>query len=536
MHASLAALSSKAADGFILHPAVLQAATTDCGSSSGAAESRVPAGIEAVCLPTAATAVAAASWSAGGAAAALAAGGSLAASLHGMQWCAAQQLEPSLAASAQAIDLSDLVYQVEWQAADSLAGAAAGAAIGQPQLALLSGSSSMGSARQPAALELCQTASVAAADAVQLLHSHRSSQLKTVSLHTVGSLPAQHQLAPAQPAVGAAAIAGVMKNLPYEIPFISSQLLDTEASSSGGAGSRAYAMSAVPLAASLQADLYGVAARGGALHRPLLMYAAGAGSSSPAGQQATAPVDGSSTYAITGGLGGLGMLTANWLAGSGARSLVLLSRSGQAASAGDAAAILNSSALVVVSKCDVSFSEDARLLAATARAQNHRFGGIVHTAGLQVSAGSPGGWPAAGLPLLALAATAPAPCICLSKKRQFLPPSVFCLVQTVPHPCTPPPPRAAPAVGRGPAAAADAAHAAPGHGSQAGRGAELPGCRPGRPPRLLPPLLFRLLNRRILWPRQLLSRQCSPGRLCPPAGGGGRAHGGGAVGRVDLCR
>ena len=40
----------------------------------------------------------------------------------------------------------------------------------------------------------------------------------------------------------------------------------------------------------------------------------------------------------------------------------------------------------------------------------------------------------AGLPLLALAATAPAPCICLSQKRQFLPPLVFCHVQTVPHP------------------------------------------------------------------------------------------------------
>ena len=413
MYASLAALSSKAADGFIMHPTVLQAATTDCGSS------RVLAGIEAVCLPTAATAVGSTSWSAGGAAASLTAahGSSLAATLHGMQWCAAQQLEPSLAASAQAIDLSDLVYQVEWQAADSLAGAAASAAIRQPQLALVSGGSSRGSARQLAALQLCQTASVAAADAVQLLHSHRSSQLKTVSLHTTGSLPAQHQLAPAQPAVGAAAIAGVMKNLPYEMPFMSFQLLDTEASSSSsssssssGAGSRAHAMSAAPLAASLQADLYGVAARGGALHRPLLMYAAaGADSSGPAGEQAMAPVDGSSTYAITGGLGGLGMLTANWLAGSGARSLVLLSRSGQAASAGDAAAILHSPALVVVSKCDVSFSEDARLLAATKRAQSHRFGGIVHTAGLQVSAGCSGaglGW--AGLPLLSLLGTASA--------------------------------------------------------------------------------------------------------------------------------
>jgi hypothetical protein len=440
MHASLAPLSSKAADGFIMHPSVLQAATTSCSSSS-----RVPAGIEAVCLPTAATAVGAASWSAGGGAASLVAArsGSLAATLHGMQWCAAQQLEPSLAASAQAIDLSDLVYQVEWQAADSLAGVAASAAIGQPQLALVSGSSSRGSARQLAALQLCQTASVAAADAVQLLHSHRSSQLKTVSLHTTGSLPAQHQLAPAQPAVGAAAIAGVMKNLPYEMPFMSSQLLDTEASSSSsGAGSRAYAMSATPLAASLQADLYGVAARGGALHRPLLMYAAagaGADSSSPAGEQATAPVEGSSTYAITGGLGGLGMLTANWLAGSGARSLVLLSRSGQAASAGDAAAILHSPALVVVSKCDVSFSEDARLLAATTRAQSHRFGGIVHTAGLQVSAGFPGaGLGCAGLPPLSLPGTASAPRICLLQLWRLLSPFLACAHQTMPHPSHPP--------------------------------------------------------------------------------------------------
>jgi hypothetical protein len=353
-----------------------------------------------------------------------------------MQWRMAQQLEPSLAASAQGIDLSDLVYQVEWQAADSLAGAAASAAICQPQLALVSGSSSRGSARQLAALQLCQTASAAAADAVQLLHSHRSSQLKAVALHTTGSLPAQHQLAPAPPAVGAASIAGIMKNLPYEMPFMSSQLLDIDASSTSGAGSSAYAMSAALLAASLQADLYGVAARGGTLHRPLLMYAAaGTDSSSPAGHQATAPVDGSSTYAITGGLGGLGMLTANWLAGSGARSLVLLSRSGQAASAGDVAAILNSPALVVVSKCDVSFSEDARLLAATARAQSHRFGGIVHTAGLQVIR----------LVSAAAARTAwscPGHCIWLYLPQQSRDAPWHVQAQTVSHPRILPPPYA----------------------------------------------------------------------------------------------
>lgn len=378
--ADLAPLSVKAADGFIVQPAVLQAAALECsGSSSG-----VPAAASSVCLPAAATVASAAAWSAGGAAATLVASGSssLAVALQGVQYCTPQQLEPSLAAAPRALDVVDTVYQLEWQAADSLA-ASALAAVAQPQTALAAAPVGTRGGRPLAALALSQAASVAAAGAVQMLHSHVRAPIKALTLHAADSVPAQPQMVATQPAVGVAAIAGVLKNLPYEMPFISAQVLDTESASSnaGAFSGRAFALSAAALPASLQSDLYGVAARGGALHRPLLTYAAAPDSN---GQPAApAAVGTSGTYVITGGLGGLGLMTASWMASSGTHALVLLSRSG-VASASDSATITRASALISIAKCDVSISEDARLLAATARSQTHRFSGIVHTAGLQV--------------------------------------------------------------------------------------------------------------------------------------------------------
>ncbi|MEZ4681398.1 MAG: KR domain-containing protein [Caldilineaceae bacterium] len=42
-------------------------------------------------------------------------------------------------------------------------------------------------------------------------------------------------------------------------------------------------------------------------------------------------IDGDGTYLITGGLGGLGLLTAKWLVNQGARHLLLVGRSAPSA-------------------------------------------------------------------------------------------------------------------------------------------------------------------------------------------------------------
>ena len=374
--ADLALLPVKAADGFILQPATLQAAASDCGVVPSQAHALVAA--SAICLPMTATSVGAVAWSASGTDAALVAAGGGGAALHGMQRRPVHELEPSLAA-AHILDVTETVYSVEWLVADSLPAAAL---VAPAQPALVAAAVGSGRGQRLAPLTLSQAASVAAADVVQVLHSHVRAPLKTLALHAVDSQPAQAQLVPAQPAVAAAAVAGVLKNLPFELPSLSSQLVDVEASA-GSAGGRAFALSATALSAGLQADLYGVAARGGALHPPLLAY------SEPEQAAPEAELTNDGTWAITGGLGGLGLLAASWLARGGTQALVLLSRSGVAASAADGAAITASPALVAIAKCDVSRGEDARLLAAVARRQARAFRGILHTAGLQVEARLP---------------------------------------------------------------------------------------------------------------------------------------------------
>ena len=499
--ASLAPLSTKAADGFLSQPAVLQAAMLQCGSASPG----VPTAASSVCLPTAATAVAAAAWSASGAAAALVADGSasLAAALRDVQYREARQLEPSLAAASQAAEVADTLYEVEWQAADSLASLGGLAA---PQAALAAGR--VGGRRPMAALALSQAASLAAAGAVQVLHSHVRAPIKALTLHAADSVPAQPALVGAAPAVGAAAVSGVMKNLPYEMPFITGAALETEAVAvgAGALGPRAFAVSGAALPAALQSDLYGVAARRGALHRPLLTYVSPPGGGSSDGGQLAAVKLGAAagTCVITGGVGGLGLMTASLMAAGGVPALVLLSRSGVAGSAGDGATIARLPGLVCMAKCDVSFSEDARLLAATARAQAGVFTGVVHAAGLQVRLQK---WLGGGRDEASVT----------DGSANHLP---YLHVIT--------------AAGPGAAAAAEPAHHAPGHRTQAGRGAKLRGGGARRPAGRLPALLLGLRHHRQRRPRQLRGRQRGAGRVCRAAGRHRRARRGGAVGRLGL--
>lgn len=388
---SLAPLPPKAADGFLLQPAVLQAAMVHCSDGSQST-AWVPAGLFAACLPLDATPVGSVAWSDGGASAALvpAAAASLVGRLKGVQFCTAQQLQPQQEL-AQSLDAASLLYELEWQAA--MRAEAAVLAPAQSQLV-----PAWPRTQCAAALGLSQAASLAAADVVQMLQGSRTSPLQALVLHSTGSVPEQPALGSSQPAVGTAAIAGVLKCLPYELPSLPCQLLDgdsyaalaTASSERSTSSSRAYGLLTSPLPTHLEADLYGVTIRAGTLHRPLLCYKSAPppqGGNPSSGLEAySSAVQSSGTFAVTGGLGGLGLLTASWLVGRGALALVLLSRAGLAASSADASPITRSVALVAMAKCDASASEDAALLAQLARTQAEAFGGIMHTAGVQVCA------------------------------------------------------------------------------------------------------------------------------------------------------
>lgn len=383
---SLTPLHPKAADGFLLQPAVLHAAMHTCGSCVQGGPP-VPAGLLAACLPSEATPVGFVAWADGGAAAACvpATSGSLAASLQGLHYHAAQQLQPLLA-TVQPVNAAGLFYELEWQAA--MRAEAAVLAPVQTHLA-----PAQPSGRCTAALGLSQAAGLAAADVVQVLQGSRASALQALVLRSASSVPALPMPGATQPAVEAAAIAGVLKCLPYELPSLACQLLDEDlqaACTAASSGGRAHTLSTSPLPPALQADLCGVAVRGGALHRPLLCYTAAAPASqdsSRSGRHAAvgAGLPSRGTVAVTGGLGGLGLLTASWMAGGGAAALVLLSRTGLATANTGASSVTHSLSLVSMAKCDSSTSEDASCLVRLAWAQAWPLAGIMHTAGVQVS-------------------------------------------------------------------------------------------------------------------------------------------------------
>ncbi|MBW5419991.1 SDR family oxidoreductase [Streptomyces sp. BG9H] len=102
----------------------------------------------------------------------------------------------------------------------------------------------------------------------------------------------------------------------------------------------------------------------------------------PEAEPAPARVRPDRTYLVTGGLGGLGLVTARKLVSLGARHLTLVSRGGRATEeAAPVLAELSERAEVTVIRADVSSADDVRRLAAGLAAGPHPVGGVVHAAG-----------------------------------------------------------------------------------------------------------------------------------------------------------
>jgi acyl transferase domain-containing protein len=95
-------------------------------------------------------------------------------------------------------------------------------------------------------------------------------------------------------------------------------------------------------------------------------------------------IDGAGTYLITGGTGGVGLAVAQWLAGSGARSLVLASRSGTGPPAADAAvASLRAAGVhVAVRSVDVSDRRAVQALVGEIHDPAAPLRGVFHAAGV----------------------------------------------------------------------------------------------------------------------------------------------------------
>jgi acyl transferase domain-containing protein len=101
------------------------------------------------------------------------------------------------------------------------------------------------------------------------------------------------------------------------------------------------------------------------------------------GAEAPLPLRDDATYLITGGLGALGLRTAEWLVSRGARHLVLTGRSaGGAAAAAAIARMRTAGAAVETARADVSRRQDVDRLFETVGSSAFPLKGIVHAAGV----------------------------------------------------------------------------------------------------------------------------------------------------------
>ena len=94
------------------------------------------------------------------------------------------------------------------------------------------------------------------------------------------------------------------------------------------------------------------------------------------------PMKQDATYLITGGLGGLGLATAEWLVENGARHLVLIGRSGASSPVAQATVqkLRDKAINVRVVQGDVSREDDVRILLNEIRTSGPPLAGIIHAA------------------------------------------------------------------------------------------------------------------------------------------------------------
>jgi acyl transferase domain-containing protein len=183
--------------------------------------------------------------------------------------------------------------------------------------------------------------------------------LVTRNAHAVGSV---------LPAVDQSAVWGLARTIAVEHPSTPCVCIDVPSD----AGEAVAALLAEFARTSPDRE---IAVRGAARFVPRLARASGA--------DAPLTLKGDGTYLVTGGLGALGLRTAEWLVSRGARHLVLTGRSAATEAASTAIARLRAAgAGVETARADVSRKEDVDRLFGTIGSGAFPLKGIVHAAGV----------------------------------------------------------------------------------------------------------------------------------------------------------
>lgn len=131
-------------------------------------------------------------------------------------------------------------------------------------------------------------------------------------------------------------------------------------------------------------DAFGVELRGKSVTRPKLLRLQGHDPAAFTHNAAFTPLSLRRTWEIIGGLGALGLLTADWLAGIGHEHIVLLGRSGQGPLAFDSWGVSE----VAVVRADTSLAEEVCNVLSTSGALSHSppVAGVINSGGVLADA------------------------------------------------------------------------------------------------------------------------------------------------------
>lgn len=371
-----ATLNSPACSGYVLHPVILEVGFSDCILCHlNKKQASLPVGFEVLRLPTSYNKLDTLVHTAGGSTM-----GTATSTVHEVH-CIGVKSDwidlPNRSANSPSLNiLSKLVYEVEWKARDHQQ------AISVPSRTCLAPNWHSASLRRPSVLGssgMGQAVTASTASMLEMLAAGKQSGVRNCQAQVRRCLLAERCIVPTSISTSSAAALAILNNLPYELPSITAHLCHNDPGRLGGD-------SLVSLGwQPSQYDMYGVAALGGVNFCPKLVYTY-RGLAGPSGTTYGALAQESTRFSsmITGGLGGLGMLTAQWLSASTPCSLVLSSRSGLAPQGAHIRFGDGGNALVACAKCDVCFMEGAQATVSIGRFHDQNLCSTVHAAGAQV--------------------------------------------------------------------------------------------------------------------------------------------------------
>ena len=259
--------------------------------------------------------------------------------------------------------------------------------------------------RSHAAPSHAQQATTSAANFLQILRHHRLLRRQAISVSHASAVHATPERALDAADMAPASVQGIVRCFPYELPQMQVSLHQTDAHAPGMALHSGVSIS-MPKGAETSdvvGDAFGRALQQGVMSLPRMAYhsipatpqdtytgvmppeSLPSTSSKPTCDGRFSTPGAQSGFMVTGGLSGLGLMSAEWMLQNGSAHAVLLGRTGRMAGLAEATAVSSTVSCTHAMRCDVAVSTEAQAAAAAASCGGWQLGGVLHAAGLQAS-------------------------------------------------------------------------------------------------------------------------------------------------------